>query len=179
MAEDDRRIVVGVDGTETAAAALRWAVRQSGYTGARLEAVLAWESPATYEWAPDLTDPADVEAAAREVLDKALADVAAPVTRSVVRGNAVRVLLDAAQMCIRDSCTTRPARCWWCGAEPRWVTTARPGRRSPTSPGGPRGGSGSGHRGLRPWVSARGHRARRGSGRRSTSARSRRARTSG
>ncbi|PRY37810.1 universal stress protein [Umezawaea tangerina] len=97
MAEDDRRIVVGVDGTETAAAALRWAVRQSGYTGARLEAVLAWESPATYEWAPDLTDPADVEAAAREVLDKALADVAAPVTRSVVRGNAVRVLLDAAR----------------------------------------------------------------------------------
>ncbi|WNV88359.1 universal stress protein [Umezawaea sp. Da 62-37] len=97
MAEDDRRIVVGVDGTETAAAALRWAVLQSGYTGARVEAVLAWESPAAYEWAPGLTEPADVEAAAREVLDKAVADTAVPVTRTVVNGNAVRVLLDAAR----------------------------------------------------------------------------------
>ncbi len=38
-----RQIVVGVDGSQSSLAALRWAVRQAGLTGAPLEIVSAWE----------------------------------------------------------------------------------------------------------------------------------------
>ena len=40
-----RRVVVGVDGSESSLAALRWAVRQAELTGAPLEIVSAWEWP--------------------------------------------------------------------------------------------------------------------------------------
>lgn len=50
------RIVVGVDGSEGSKAALRWAVGQAELTGAKVEAVAAWEYPATYGWAPMYSD---------------------------------------------------------------------------------------------------------------------------
>lgn len=40
-----RRIVVGVDGSRSSAA-LAWAVRQDGLTGACVDAVIAWDDPA-------------------------------------------------------------------------------------------------------------------------------------
>jgi nucleotide-binding universal stress UspA family protein len=40
------RIVVGVDGSPSADAALRWAVRQAGLTGATVDAVTVWQYPA-------------------------------------------------------------------------------------------------------------------------------------
>ena len=46
--EGERRIVVGVDGSVPSKAALAWAVKQARLTGATVEAVIAWELPATY-----------------------------------------------------------------------------------------------------------------------------------
>ncbi|MGZ6833482.1 MAG: universal stress protein, partial [Mycobacteriaceae bacterium] len=50
------RIVVGVDGSDGSKAALRWAVGQAELSGAKVEAVAAWEYPATYGWAPMYSD---------------------------------------------------------------------------------------------------------------------------
>jgi nucleotide-binding universal stress UspA family protein len=93
-----RRIVAGVDGSESSLAALRWAVRQAELTDAPLEIVSAWEWPVSYSWwetpePPDL-DPADE---ARRQLDKAVSAVLTPadvieVRRSVIEGHAAPVL---------------------------------------------------------------------------------------
>jgi nucleotide-binding universal stress UspA family protein len=93
-----REIVVGVDGSQSSLAALRWAVRQAGLTGAPLEIVSAWEWPASYlGWeAPDPPDhhPADE---ARRQLEKAVSAVLTPgdaieVRRSVIEGHPAPVL---------------------------------------------------------------------------------------
>jgi nucleotide-binding universal stress UspA family protein len=55
------RIVVGVDGSESARAALLWAVRQAKLTGSGVDAVVSWSIPATAAAAgplPDSYDPA-------------------------------------------------------------------------------------------------------------------------
>jgi nucleotide-binding universal stress UspA family protein len=57
----DQTIVVGVDGSPSAAAALRWAAREARLTGARLSVVTSWRHPRPYgyelpdigEWRPD------------------------------------------------------------------------------------------------------------------------------
>ena len=41
----NHRIVVGVDGSPSGDAALRWAVRQAEVTGSSVDAVIAWEYP--------------------------------------------------------------------------------------------------------------------------------------
>ncbi|KDN87005.1 universal stress protein [Kitasatospora cheerisanensis] len=97
----ERRIVTGVDGSDSSRAALRWAVRQAALTGATVEAVITWEYPAVYGWGLTLTD-ADFTAAAEQTLAKLVEeenDPAHPVTisRRVQCGNAARVLLDAAE----------------------------------------------------------------------------------
>lgn len=95
------RIVVGVDGSPSSKAALRWAVRQARLTGAWVEAVTAWDFPTYYGWIP--ADSTEVlEGIARSMLREATeeaAEVAPGVTiyRAVSRGNAARVLLDAAK----------------------------------------------------------------------------------
>ena len=61
-----KRIVVGVDGSESAAAALRWAVAQAKLAGATVEAVYVWDlaavvslgMPPLVDWAP-LREAAD------------------------------------------------------------------------------------------------------------------------
>jgi nucleotide-binding universal stress UspA family protein len=71
----DARIVVGVDGSEGSKSALRWAARQAGFTGAALQAVIAWEYPAFYGWAPAAPDDADLGKAAEGMLDQAIDEV--------------------------------------------------------------------------------------------------------
>ena len=92
------RIVVGVDGSASSLAALRWAVRQADLTGALLEIVSAWEWPVSYSgWEtppPPDYDPADE---ARRQLDKAISAVLTPrdaieVRRSVIEGHPAPVL---------------------------------------------------------------------------------------
>ena len=93
-----RQIVVGVDGSQSSLAALRWAVRQAGLTGAPLEIVSAWEWPASYlGWeAPDPPDYDPADEAQRQ-LDKAVSAVLTPgdaieVRRSVIEGHPAPVL---------------------------------------------------------------------------------------
>jgi nucleotide-binding universal stress UspA family protein len=90
-----RQIVVGVDGSQSSLAALRWAVR---LTGAPLEIVSAWEWPVSYlGWeAPDPPDYDPADEAQRQ-LDKVVSAVLTPgdaieVRRSVIEGHPAPVL---------------------------------------------------------------------------------------
>jgi nucleotide-binding universal stress UspA family protein len=98
-------IVVGVDGSHGAEAALRFAVGEARLRGATLRAVHAWTLPpvlATSGMAPPRT-PGYLEqlaADAERLLDRALGEITnggPHVERVVVRGAPVRVLLEAAE----------------------------------------------------------------------------------
>ncbi|MDQ7908997.1 universal stress protein [Phytohabitans sp. ZYX-F-186] len=94
------RIVVGIDGSEASKDALRWAVRQAKLTGAPIEAVMAWEFPAYYGWAP--ADDFDLAEVSRDALRAAVDDAlgverTAQVRQVVAEGNPARVLIDAAK----------------------------------------------------------------------------------
>ncbi|MGH3415166.1 MAG: universal stress protein [Actinocrinis sp.] len=98
----DKRIVVGVDGSESSVQALRWAARLAELTGASVEAVTAWDFPPFYGaggWAPAIEDVYPTDLAAK-VLDEAIAqawDGKAPVEigKRAERGGAAKVLIDA------------------------------------------------------------------------------------
>jgi nucleotide-binding universal stress UspA family protein len=95
------RIVVGVDGSESAQAALRWALRQAKLDGGRVEAVTVWHYPVGYGWDPGGAD-GDFEGTGRQILSAALAaadDLAAAVTVTplVAEGYPGDVLLHAAK----------------------------------------------------------------------------------
>lgn len=108
----DSRMVVGVDDSPQAAAALRWAVREAALRQATLEVVHAWQPPMTaLPFGATLTIPIDeaqIDAEARgqldTLIDEALAglkkshrDVAEPqVARTVVPGPAAMTLIDIA-----------------------------------------------------------------------------------
>jgi nucleotide-binding universal stress UspA family protein len=81
----DETIVVGVDGSPSAAAALRWAARQARLTDARLSVVTSWRHPRPYGYdLPDLEGWRPDEAAAQVQRDM-LADVAAELASVDVR----------------------------------------------------------------------------------------------
>jgi nucleotide-binding universal stress UspA family protein len=96
--EQERRIVVGVDGSASSKAALAWAVRQARLTGAVVEAVTAWEFPAAYGYPVPVLD-VDFEELAIKTVKDAIAEVKAgadadSIRYKVVEGNAARVLID-------------------------------------------------------------------------------------
>jgi nucleotide-binding universal stress UspA family protein len=96
---NDRRIVVGVDGSQHSRDALRWAAHFARVFGARLDAVTAWEYPPAFGWSvvPDNWDPAgDMQ----KVLQETVADVfgdqpPAGLQMQVHEGQAAKVLIDA------------------------------------------------------------------------------------
>ena len=97
-----RRIVVGVDGSPSSRAALRWAIHQARLTGAAVDAVTAWRFPPGYEWAPGATGTADFEAGARRQLTAALNEASGvepevAIRPSVVIGYPGPVLVEAAR----------------------------------------------------------------------------------
>jgi nucleotide-binding universal stress UspA family protein len=104
--DDKNRIVVGVDGSAPADAALRWGVRQAELTGGSVDAVIAWEYPASmagYGMAPvpDYDDSAFREIA-EKTLTEAISNVVDPASEvrvrpQVVEGIAAGMLLTAAQ----------------------------------------------------------------------------------
>lgn len=73
-AQTDGRIVVGVDDSEPAAAALRWALQEAALRGAPLEVVHSWAPPVSaLPFGATLVVPVDegeVDAAARAELDR-------------------------------------------------------------------------------------------------------------
>ncbi len=98
-----RRVVVGVDGSDTSLRALEWAVTEARRRGAALEAVTAWSVPyAASPFAPVVVDVrADIERAAYELLADAVAQVDGselhqPVIQTVAHGPAGQVIVDAA-----------------------------------------------------------------------------------
>jgi nucleotide-binding universal stress UspA family protein len=106
-AQDSRgeaRIVVGIDGSESSASALRWAIRQAGLTGASVDAVIAWHYPvaAGYAWGAGGMDQGyDVKGIAGKTLAGAISNAVGPgsgvrICPRVVEGDPARVLLDAA-----------------------------------------------------------------------------------
>jgi nucleotide-binding universal stress UspA family protein len=99
-----RRLVVGVDGSPSSVAALRWAIAEAELTGDTVEAVIAWQySIATggYGWAPVMMDDGiDMRAVAEKTLTEAIDQAVRPgnavtVERRIVEGYASSVLVDA------------------------------------------------------------------------------------
>ncbi len=103
MTERARVIVVGVDGSGSSKAALRWAIRQAKLTGAAVQAVTAWRFPVGYGMATiDGGGVIDFETSAKQILTEALAEVSGldpevPVRPLVIEGHAAEVLLKAAR----------------------------------------------------------------------------------
>ena len=101
------RIVVGVDGSEGATSAVRWAAREARLRGAKLELVTAWQLP-TYSGAfsmasiPDeLVDElaAEAERRAAEAAKEARDEGGDPdIETRVVEGPPATVLLAAARV---------------------------------------------------------------------------------
>ncbi len=95
------RIVVGVDGSESSKEALRYAARQASFTGAQVEAVIAWQYPVFYGgWAPAYPDDFDLDDIAQQALTEALDEVFGPdrpawLRARVVEGHAAEVLVEA------------------------------------------------------------------------------------
>jgi len=98
----EKRIVVGIDGSESSKAALRWAIRQAKLTGAVVDAVLAWRYPSTYGLAPMSGSMVDLEGDARKALIESLNEVSAlepdaTVRPEVIEGHPAEVLVRAAK----------------------------------------------------------------------------------
>jgi nucleotide-binding universal stress UspA family protein len=99
------RIVVGVDGSKSAAAALRWAVKQAEVTGDSVLAIAVWQYPiyvAGYGWAPVVMEDVDMEGIAEKTLAEAVENVLKPgspvrIERRVVEGYAPSVLVEASE----------------------------------------------------------------------------------
>lgn len=99
------RIVVGVDGSLSSRAALRWAVRQATFTGGTVDAIIAWQIPAlvqSYGWAPlYVEESGDFEEAAKQTVEAVVNAEVEPadihlVKSQVIQGHPAQVLLDAA-----------------------------------------------------------------------------------
>jgi nucleotide-binding universal stress UspA family protein len=95
----DNRVVVGVDGSESSKAALRWANRIAAPTGAPIEAVIAWHFPYGGGWSvlPDNFDPAaDASTVLTQAVDAVFPDGRPEGLRLIVgEGNPAQLLLEA------------------------------------------------------------------------------------
>lgn len=99
-------IVVGVDGSDQAVEALRWAVHEAALRGADVLAVYAWTMPAPPGglgyYAEPLQDPAPYEEGAERLLE-GIVDEAVPdsegvrIERRAVEGSAAHQLVKAAK----------------------------------------------------------------------------------
>src|SRR5690349_2922579 len=95
-------IVVGVDGSASSRAALRWAAAQAERSGAPLRVLLGyhWRMPGTFDTSAELEQAAKDQA--QLVVDEAVAEARAiapdvTVTGHAVLGNAAAALLRAAE----------------------------------------------------------------------------------
>lgn len=101
ISPDQRRIVVGVDGSDSGALALEWATQEARRCSAVVDIVTAWTFPMVTGYA--MTHSVDeAEEGAREVVEAAMSRVAAEAPDVVVRGEtadgeAGPVLVDAAR----------------------------------------------------------------------------------
>ncbi|MER6995404.1 universal stress protein [Streptomyces sp. NPDC000410] len=96
------RVVVGIDGSSSSHAALRWAVRHAGLIGGVVEAVAAYELPGAHGWsAPAVDVDFDKQAANQGLVDE-IREVlgesgVSQVRERLLRGNPAEVLLDVSE----------------------------------------------------------------------------------
>jgi nucleotide-binding universal stress UspA family protein len=94
-----RRIVVGVDGSESSIDALRWAQRIGAGIGGEIDAVAAWNYPTTYGmagWSDDWDPATHAARLLADTLTSTFGDTPPTGLRtSVVGGHPAHVLLDA------------------------------------------------------------------------------------
>lgn len=92
-----RRIVVGVDGSAHAAAALRWALADAEAHGGEVAALFAWQQP--FLSMPGAFPRAELEEAAKAFLVEAVSGVApaprVPLLTLVAEGDPTEVLISA------------------------------------------------------------------------------------
>ena len=96
---NERKIVVGVDGSPSSKGALRWAVRQAQLTASVVEAVTAWEYPELLGPPPAEFNP---EERARRVLDSVIEETVGAtspveVRRVVIERHPAPALLEASK----------------------------------------------------------------------------------
>jgi nucleotide-binding universal stress UspA family protein len=95
------RIVVGVDGSASSEAALRWALGQARLTGQPVDAVTSWSIPVTFGEAAGALMGIDWQGEATRTLESTVAKAVDPpdadrVSQRAVQGHPAQVLLDAA-----------------------------------------------------------------------------------
>lgn len=93
-------VVVGVDASDEAREALRWAARYAASTGSRLRVVHAWTPVDEQVWIQTMPPPAGRTAVAEEEVAKLVADEvdpSVPTEALVLEGHAVKVLTEAAE----------------------------------------------------------------------------------
>jgi nucleotide-binding universal stress UspA family protein len=96
------RIVVGIDGSPAARAALTWALDEAVTWGGSVEVVHAWRDPMILvprEYDPVLVERDQMDEASRRLLSEEIAAVGAaaglvPVTRHTARGSAANALIE-------------------------------------------------------------------------------------
>lgn len=91
-------VVVGVDGSESSKAALRWAARHATAAGCRLRVVTVWEFPVAFGFPPVCPDcanlPTDADATVHAAVAEALGPAAGLVDAiEVVEGRPAAVLV--------------------------------------------------------------------------------------
>jgi nucleotide-binding universal stress UspA family protein len=98
------RVVVEVDGSDTASLALRWALDEGAAHQSTVEVVYAWQPPyvGADTFGGRMTDPTELQEAARQLLDtvtdtETAAEIVTSVERTLVCGDAAASLLDAAR----------------------------------------------------------------------------------
>ena len=94
--------VVGVDGSDTSIAALRWACDEGSCTGARIEALIAWQWPVGFGTALPIASGYDPAGDARTLLEGIVSGLADefPSVKLVVRaveGHPGEVLVEASR----------------------------------------------------------------------------------
>lgn len=105
MTTDGRNehVLVGVDGSQSAATALKWAAHYARMTGGSIRAVLAWHYPSAAGVPPIGLVPAEVEAdverTREEMIDEAITGALGPeppvkIERKAVYGHPAQVLID-------------------------------------------------------------------------------------
>jgi len=95
------RIVVGLDGSTSSIAALKWAARQAEFIDARLDVVTAWQWPGKYEWMrtpPDFDPAGDIEEGVGPIIDEVRsAHPTVAIQSKVIEGHSARVLVEESQ----------------------------------------------------------------------------------
>ncbi|SDD58924.1 universal stress protein [Glycomyces harbinensis] len=102
-AQAQQRIVVGVDGSPASVKALGWALGQAELTGAKVEAVQAWEVPVMYGTGMMvLPGGEEFDAAAKRSLEASIAQAAegrpnVQVEATTVAGHPAKTVIDLAE----------------------------------------------------------------------------------